>query len=285
MYKYKKEIVKTNVFYKMVKYISPFKGKKVCILAGIHGNEIPGILAVENILKQNDFFVKNGEVCFIIVNKKAINANKRYIEEDLNRCFFENQKSDSYESLIARELKKILNNYDICLDLHSTREESIPFIVCEKNAYQLIKNFPIKIVCSGFDEHQPGATDTYMNQNGKIGICVESGYMKDKNSVFLVRDIIFTFLNNVNMIDYISQNKEKVFYKVTKMYRNKSDFTLTRKFENFEWLTEGEIIGYDGKQEIFTKKKCFIVFAQNRMEEDTENEAFLLGVETIKNEA
>lgn len=262
----------------MVKYTSPNKGKKVCILAGIHGNELPGILAIEDILKENEFTPLCGEVCFIIVNKEAINKNLRYIEQDLNRCFIENKINNSYEGKLAQYLKNVLLEYDISLDLHSTKTKSSPFIICEKNAFSLVENFPIKIISSGFDSKQPGATDTYMNQNGKIGICVESGYMKDKDSIFLVKEIIFTFLKELNMLKYYNNKKcTKEYYQVKFMYKNKNEFKLTRKFENFEWLEQGTVIGTDGNQKIQTKHKSIIIFAQDRNKLDKDNEAFLLG--------
>jgi len=270
--------IKTNFFYKVVKYKSPIKGKKVCILAGIHGDEIPSIIAVEEILKEKSLYLLRGEIYFIIVNKKAIINNTRFIEKDLNRCFIDKDNTNSHEEQIAKELKKILDKCDISLDLHSTRKKSIPFIICEPNAYATIKNFPIDIVCSGFDSHQPGATDTYMNQNGKIGICVESGYMRDKSSIPLAKDIIFIFLNELNMIEYkINHYTKKDYYTVTYMYKNKDDFKLIKKFENFERLKKGDPIGFDGKKKIVADDNNFIIFAQDRNKKNKDNEAFLLG--------
>jgi len=61
-----KFLKKENIY----KFSSNKIGKKVCILGGVHGNEIAGIEAIKNIVENLE--IDNGEVYLIICNEKAI---------------------------------------------------------------------------------------------------------------------------------------------------------------------------------------------------------------------
>jgi len=79
-------------------------GKTTLILAGVHGNEKCGIIAFDKIIK--NIKIESGKVYFIYSNLKAIKQNKRYIEKNLNRCFFKKQSKEiklSLEGNTARE--------------------------------------------------------------------------------------------------------------------------------------------------------------------------------------
>ena len=51
------------------------KGPKSIILAGVHGNETPGIQAFKNLLPK--LVIDNGDVTFIYANPNAIEKNVR----------------------------------------------------------------------------------------------------------------------------------------------------------------------------------------------------------------
>jgi hypothetical protein len=53
-----------------------------------------------------------------------------------------------YEYKRAQIIKKYLNLSEVSLDLHSSPTKfSSQFIICERNALNIIKTFPIKKVC------------------------------------------------------------------------------------------------------------------------------------------
>jgi hypothetical protein len=54
----------------------------------------------------------------IIGNYEAKKLGKRFIESDLNRSF--NGKSDTYEEKRAQDILKVIKDYDIVIDVHST---------------------------------------------------------------------------------------------------------------------------------------------------------------------
>lgn len=80
------------------------KGITIVIFAGIHGNENSGIFAIQEVFKRIIKLQLNGTVYGVSGNLKALELNRRFIDEDLNRIWtFEN-----LESLI-RKKNSILN--------------------------------------------------------------------------------------------------------------------------------------------------------------------------------
>ena len=261
------------------KFSSKVKGPKVCILGGVHGNEVGGVNAIKEIL-ENDFKILKGEVTFVFANRKAIDQNVRFVEENLNRCFIDNkEKTGSYEEKLSLDLKEILNGCDICLDLHASSVKGTEeFIICEKNAYEYIKEFPIKKVCGGFDKLQPGGTDSYVNRLGKVGICVECGYLTGENSKAIAKNCIYSLLKKLRIVEFENKESEKEFLEVRDIYFIEENFGLLRSCQNFEFLKKGTLIGKDGDKEVYAKYDGFILFAHNKKKTDVDKEAFLYGV-------
>lgn len=259
--KYLKE---ENIF----NFSSNKEGLNVAILAGVHGDEKSGIIAIKEVVK--NFEVNSGNVIFIICNQKAINENKRYIDENLNRCFLKSKiKTNNYEENIANELKVILNQCDICLDLHnSTSIKSEPFIICERNATKYLDSINCKKVCYGFDTNEPGGTDYYMNTINKVGICAECGYLGDDNLDF-VRDLIINFLNktkNLETTNYFTYNN-KEFFELEETYVCDEECEIYYNFKDFEYIEENMIIGYklNSKEDIIIDKDSYLLFTNRRV--------------------
>lgn len=248
-------------------------GKNVLILGGVHGDELPGIWAIENVLPKIN--IKNGLITYGIANPRAVKIHKRFTEENLNRMFYDKNAIDknSYEYKRAQELKKIMNKHDILLDLHSSSIKDTPaFAICEPNSYNIVKSLPVEYIVSGFDEHEPGGTDYYMNKIGKIGICIECGYHSNKESKKIAEQSIYNLLTHLNMINDIMtrstqtsnyKNKQKYYKVFYKHFAKTNTFKLKKYFKNFENLRKNELIGYDGITEVRAQKDAIILFAHN----------------------
>lgn len=59
------------------------------LIGGIHGNELSGIKANNNVFRflEEDNIKVNGKLVGIAGNLQAIEAKKRFIDYDLNRCW------------------------------------------------------------------------------------------------------------------------------------------------------------------------------------------------------
>lgn len=268
------------MYEKIVQIKGKAEGPKSMILTGVHGNETPGIEMFKEILPNLE--IERGVLLIGYGNPRAIEANKRYTQANLNRMFMDDnsllkEDKDSYEYARAQFLKPYLDKADALLDIHATSiPESRSFAICEPNAKDLVKFLPIDLVVSGFDEVEPGATDYYMNKNGKIGICLESGYLGDPKSIQVAKESLFAFLKACGHLTNDLSPQEQSHIRMYQKYFTKTDnFTLSKQFSNFEMIEKGQLIGIDGKEKIKAPKESLIVFAHDCNK--VGSEAFLLG--------
>ena len=264
-------------------YDSGVSGPHVAVLGGVHGNERVGIEAVrhyQGLISAGDFRLDSGRVSFVLANPRAIAEDVRYCDENLNRLNIPGYTPlGSYEAGLASQLRKKLDEADICLDLHSsTIEDMPPFVVCENNARELLPYLSPRVICSGFDEHEPGGTDFYMNQIGKVGICVETGYARAMEDVPKVVGMVDNLLRGLRMVPGEAVRYDgKVNYEVFKCYVPQGDFVLDRSFSSFELLGFGTKIGEDGGKVINAERDCRIIFSRSVDKKKMPNkEAFLL---------
>ncbi len=256
------------------------KGPVSLVIVGVHGNEVCGIKALDQILP--NLQIERGEVIFVYGNPRAIEQNKRYVEANLNRMFVDDkllsaEEKNSYEYSRAQFLKTVLDKADALLDVHaSSIPKTRPFIICERNAIDIIKYLPAKNVTFGFDEVEPGATDYYMNKNNKIGICFECGYLGDDYATEVAKQAILSFLSARGHLSLeLKQNQQQYFQMYIRYLTKTDNFVLTKQFEDFEIVKAGQVIGVDGKEEVRSPQESIILFAHNINKKG--GEAFLLG--------
>lgn len=88
---------------------------KILVIGGMHGNEILGLEVVK--LFQDS---PMSRVDTLLANERAIEANCRFVGQDLNRSFPGDRKGTEYESRRAAEMLKLTTQYDLVLDFHNT---------------------------------------------------------------------------------------------------------------------------------------------------------------------
>jgi succinylglutamate desuccinylase len=253
------------------------------ILIGVHGDERCGLDAVNNLLPNLKIEINKGTVFIIQGNPKALEQNVRFTETNLNRMFKPDEQiseldKQSYEYNRAQFLKTYLNRAGVLLDIHASYVPySKPFIICENNGYDIASYLPVDLIVSGFDLVEPGGTDYYMNSIGKVGICVECGYLGDEYSTTIAEKSILSFLQIRGHVEQIEMIKtDQSYIEIDDLYYSKTNsFNLTKDFKDFDELHPEQLIGVDGGEEIRAKKDSVILFARNVNESG--EEAFLLG--------
>ena len=267
------------MFEKIIQLQGKLEGPVSIILAGVHGNERCGIEAMEKILP--NLTIERGKVFFGYGNPRAIEKNVRFTEANLNRMFADDMVSEidkkSYEYQRAQFLKKYLDQADVLLDLHAS---SVPkaraFAICESNAKDIVKYLPVNLVASGFDNIEVGGTDGYMNSIGKIGICLECGYLGGKESEKIAEEGLLAFLKARKHLSGNSKEEKQTHIHIFRMCKSKTNnFRLSKQFENFEKIEKDQLIGIDGQKEIRAPKESYILFAHDSS--SIGNEIFLLG--------
>lgn len=255
-------------------------GPTVCIIGGVHGNELAGIMALDYI--KDTLEIQRGRVVLIYGNPRAIGRNVRYTEQNLNRMFRDNcsdLEKQSYEYQRSVYIRSFLDQVDVCLDLHaSCSRETVPFAFTEANGMELASKFPVKYVCTNIDAFEKGSTDGYIYGRGGVGICVECGYLGDEKAVSVALECIETLLRSLAMAD--GDVKAKLVkapdcLKVVDLYFNETEiFELSQVWPDFAAIPAGQIIGFDGEKPIQYGEDFILLFARNRAEKG--KEAFLL---------
>lgn len=175
--------------YKMTKYLGDKIINNVTIVGGTHGNELTGVVLVKQIQnKQDNYFQRsNFNITGIIGNQNAVDANVRFLDEDLNRQFLlndnvNNVNNDNNEIKISKYLNNLLgpklsintgfNIYtksDFIIDLHSTNANTgIVAMISGENdcfanriAYYLIqKHSELKITFTKGSKNESWSVDS-----------------------------------------------------------------------------------------------------------------------------
>ncbi len=263
---------------KVIEKFGKAPGKTAVILAGVHGNETCGIKAFDKIIPS--LKIKSGRVLFVYSNLEAMRQNKRFIEENLNRCFLSIQPKEiswTLEGKTAEEIKPYLDSADFLLDIHASNSvNSVPFIITDINSLEIAETIPCKIVSLNWDSFEKGTTDYYMHLSNKKGICFESGYIKDKKSIIRAEDAIISFLASLGFIERVRERPDKKeFFEMVSIYKNnKYAFKKSRDFADFEILKEKTSVGKEGNKDVFLDAGFAVVFVRDR--ENLDNECFLV---------
>lgn len=258
-------------------------GPSLTVLAGVHGNELPGILALRRLMRRPPK-LRCGRLTMLFGNPRAILLGRRQTEQNLNRLLRDDlnrSQRRSYEYERACLIRQYLDNSDICLDLHASSTPGSPvFAISEPPAFQLLTRLPVRKAVTNIDPFEPGSTDGYMNSRGKLGICVECGYLGDKAAADLAELCVWNLLETLGMLERVPQRsrylgfaqrdrqiswKKLELYTVTGIYKNQArGFRLTRAYRDFQPVSPNEIIAKDGDLPVSFAYPFHVLFAQNQ---------------------
>lgn len=101
---------------------------EVAIVAAVHGDEPCGVRAIERLIAEKPDLERS--VKFIVANEKALEAEQRYLDEDLNRGFPGDPQADTHEGRLANRLAAELTGCTT-LSVHSTQSFAEPFAVIQ----------------------------------------------------------------------------------------------------------------------------------------------------------
>ena len=246
------------------KITSQKQGKKVTIMWWIHGNEPTWYNTISRLL--NTLQIDCWEVTLIIANPEAIKANKRYLNQDLNRSFTNNTNTlDPYEKVCIDTIKQELDNTDILLDLHNTVKNNSPRFILTEEQKTYSSLFNVKYVVTWIHKTHPNSSDEYMYRNKKIWICIECGRIKDSeiSNLNFAKESVLNFLcftGNISDTPYKQYDNIKSIH-VDYIYTSKKNFALHKVFNDFEKVEIGEIMGRDGDRTIVAPYTGHILFA------------------------
>jgi predicted deacylase len=216
------------------------EGKPVVGVVGlVHGNEPCGGYAIDKLMNIKP---KKGTLILIKANTEAEKVNKRYVETNLNRAF-PGKEDGKIEERIAYELFPFVQMCDYLLDLHSTSQESEPFIILNEDNEARSK-LGSKLGVKNFIELGGIIGGTLMDNEG-VKLTVECGQHDSQEAKDVAVKVSNNFLKGIGMIDGEIENTKLSKFRVIKQMTidNPDSFTFSEDIHPFKLVKEGDCIG------------------------------------------
>lgn len=266
------------------------KINRVAIVGGTHGNEFTGAYLIQKFAQFPKLITRPSfETVTLLANPKAFAAGRRYIDQDLNRCFLQPKLQDltlgSYEELRAKSIQNILvsnedKQVDFILDLHSTTSNmgltiilvnSHPFNL-KLAAYLSHVNPSVKIYRCSFSSV---AQNSFLNSLCELGFAIEVGpiaqgilkadlFQQTEELVHQVLDYLERFnegkisstaetlsvYHHLSSIDYPKQEDGSILGMIHPQLQDR-DYEPMNPGEPMFLTFEGKTIVYEGKSTVW----------------------------------
>ena len=269
------------------KYGSGNKGPLLFISAGVHGNEPSGVIALQRVFEvlEKERPAIQGTVLGISGNREALQRDVRFIDEDLNRVWTEENiasgKIDSHEKKEMFEIINILKNYPeteftkrYFLDCHTTSSDSEPYIsvqeVHDNDAWA--HEFPTYII-RGFSDIVLGCIDHYESRIGITGFVFEGGQHQSPSSHKNHEGMIWLALQKACALQFSDLDEypeaakmleakrpnRKTFEIIYRHGLKESDtFKMEPGYNNFQQIEKGELLAHQNGEEVRSKWNAHI---------------------------
>lgn len=233
-------------------------GPTIWIVAITHGNEIAGLKIFEQ-LKKN-ITIKNGTIILIPSNIDAYQSyikqhdplSFRFIDHDMNRIWDDSYIEWSSEYKRRNELKAILLECDIIIDIHSVSKWDDVLGIADpislKDAIGWMDTEKILM-----QSENDNSMTAWCTRQGKISFGLEAGnHISEqgvKNGIRNIENMLVYFgLMDGSIEKFFPSPDALMFLEEIKV--SSDNFKYARDFESFNVLSINEIIAYDGWNEI-----------------------------------
>ncbi len=248
----------------------------------MHGNEPCGALAVQRIaggFESRALTPHKGTLFLIHANLVATSLGLRHTPQgdDLNRLWdFEftrtlRRQTWGYEHHRALELKGLLGELDVFLDLHSARTSTPPFGVSngEGPIDELAKQIGISYLVQSWYGLADKVIIGFMKLAGVPALSVECGAHEDPDLVDKAYEIALSFLRATGAIDdgqETRSNEVKTVHVVETITKPSEDFVFGSPWTGFQQLEPGALVGRDRVTEIRASRRCYAVLPNEGVE-------------------
>lgn len=248
----------------------------------MHGNEPCGGDAIERIssaFRRGELEPVQGTVFLVRANPEATAQHRRFTAggDDLNRlwdfAFVDTMRPEAwgYEHHRVVELKEVLGDLDIFLDLHSAATATPPFGV--SNGEAGIDEVATQIGISYLVQSWYGLADKviigFLKLRGVPALSVECGSHDDPEIADKAERIAMSFLRATGAIDdgrRNNGNEVKTVHVVETITRPSEDFHFGSPWKGFERLEAGTLVGRDRVTEVRVSRPCYAVLPNENVE-------------------
>jgi len=254
----------------------------VGVCGSVHGNEPCGGDAIRRIasaFESGALEPANGTVFLIHANPEANSQGRRHTHggDDLNRLWdFEfaetlRQEAWGYEHHRVLELKEVLGELDVFLDLHSAGAPTPPFGV--SNGEGSIDDIAKQVGISFLVQSWYGLADKviigFLKLAGVPALSVECGSHGDPEISDTAYRIAMNFLRVTGAIDDGNESngtEVRTVHVVETITKPSDEFGFGAPWEGFQQLEPGALVGRDRVTEIRVSRPCYAVLPNEDVE-------------------
>ena len=272
-----------------------FPKPHVGVCGSIHGNEPCGALAVQRIaggFESRVLTPTRGTVFLIHANPKATSLGRRYTPsgDDLNRLWdFEftrqlREEAWGYEHHRAVELKEVLGNLDVFLDLHSAKTPTPPFGVSngEGDIDEIARHIGISYLVQSWYGLADKVIIGFLKIAGIPALSVECGAHGDPEIAKKAYEIALSFLRVTGAIDDAAPVRRgddvRTVHVVETIAKPSEEFRFGSPWTGFQRLEPGTLVGRDRVTEIRVSRPCYAVLPNESV--DVGDDVIYLAVDT-----
>lgn len=251
-------------------------GPTLIFTGGIHGNEPSGVFALSRIIDKikDEDIPLNGSLYAICGNMQALQTDRRYIKEDLNRIWTEerietirlNGKATSHEEMqeqkaIYHIIQEILQNKTgpfYFFDLHTTSSATLPFLTVNDSMInrKFVTQYPLPIIL-GLEEYLEGPILSYINELGYVAFGFEGGQHDslaaiENHMAFIATTLVMTecvhpeainFNHHYNALAKTSGDVRHIYEIYFRFrIRDGEPFEMLPGFRNFQRVTKNQAV-------------------------------------------
>jgi len=187
---------------------------RIIFNVGTHGNELQPVLAAEDMihfLSREE--LKTGTISFTVANPPALRAQKRFLQNDLNRSY-PGDIGTTGEKRIAAQMLPLIKDADYVVDFH-TAPQSPPVVILgsrNEERLQLAEASGIEPIVL-FE----GPTPVAMVDFVKCGVGIELGQHSDEQSKVVGLQVMENYLKTLG---FMSGNPLPVNHQYFEVVRN-----------------------------------------------------------------
>ena len=248
----------------------------------MHGNEPCGAAAIQRIasaFKEGALEPAKGTVFLIHANPEASSQGRRHSRggDDLNRLwdfeFTETLRREAwgYEHHRVLELKEVLGELDLFLDLHSARTPTPPFGISngEASIDDIAKEVGISFLVQSWYGLADKVITGFLKLAGVPALSVECGSHDDPEISDTAHRIAMNFLRVTGAIDDGNETngtEVRTVHVVETITKPSDEFGFGAPWKGFQQLEPGTLVGRDRVTEIRVSRPCYAVLPNEDVE-------------------
>lgn len=220
-----------------VERLGPEGPPEVAAVGAIHGDEPCGVRAIERFLAAGPTDRIERPVALVVANERALAADERYVEADLNRVFPGDPDGEAHEVRLAHRLRAVLGDAFV-LGFHSTVSSDEPFgtlahLTPEKA--RVMRALPLAHAAdfTGVVEGRSVNLPRFVN--------VEVGPQGTDAAAAAAYDCLLAYLRAMDALPGDAGSTPTTLYRVATVVEKEPGRTYRVEARNFERVTAGEV--------------------------------------------